>query len=457
MCNNNDIIIRGIKVLNNYNSKIEYAQGKLNFLITRLKQVWIVMLICTVLATIAGGIIARTIYRPEYTVTQAFTIELKNNPTAHYGTVSDNQLSKTIPNALSSQTFIDHMEPYIKAENVSGMFKVTSLSSTNIFYLTVIGRTNDDCLKIIELLEQHYPDMMDMIVGESRMVLLGEASTSNLPSNSPHYLKGAICGGASMIALILIALIVQSIVTNTIMDSNSAQNAIGAKCLATIDEIKIKRRSADKHRGNKMPLITSESAPLELKQSISTAVSKILAHYSTEKNKVIMTTSTISGEGKSSVSANIACELAELGHRTLIIDCDLRSPSLFTLLGYEEHSNELSKAIKHGIENASITQTSIENLYLLCNGEPIEKAPEIANGGELKKLVEELRQKFDYIILDTPPIGFLGDGISIAECADGFVYIISYNYVSSGYVLRSLSSMNESSAEMLGFIINHKS
>lgn len=438
------------------NTKINKAKNKVNYFITRLKQFWILLIAMMIAFGAIGGGICAIKYTPEYTITQAFTIELTNNPNANNATINENQLSKTIPSILNSKPYTDHMAPFIRQAKTSGRFMIKSLSNTNIFYITVTARSNENAIKIIELIEAHYHDLTDKIIGESEMKYFGEPVTSSIPSNSPNYIYGILGGMAIAMALFVAILTIQSITTSTFIDSHEAEIALNSSCLAVINEIKIKRRSGEKRNQSKMPLITDDSATLELKQCINTLASKLITKCEKNGYKVIMSTSSMAGEGKTSVSTNLACSLAEIGHKVLIIDCDLRSPNVFFQLNFDDIGNPLSTAISNGNAVGCITSTGIDNLYLLGNSDGSDNAFYDASGNELKQIISDLRDEYDYIILDTPPIGFLGDGISISESADGFIFVVSYNYVSTNYARHSLDSMNDSNAEMLGFVINHK-
>lgn len=438
-------------------SKIKYAEGKISFFLTKLKRYWITVLIISIICGTLGGVATVITYSPTYTVTQAFTIELKDNPNANQSTIKDSQLSKTVPALLSSEPFIKYMAPIIHNEGLEGKFKVSSLSNTNIFYITVESSSNKSGIRIIELIQDNYSGLADMVIGEGKMIMMATPSTSNLPSNSPHYAKNtAICFFVGLI-IALAMLILQTFATKTFTDEHDAQKLLNSECLAVIDEIKEKRRTKGTNKKQRIPLVTSDDANLEFKQSINKLATKVLASQRDNGIKVIMLTSTISGEGKTSICTNLACNLAEIGKKVLIIDCDLRAPNVHFHIGANESKDNLSNAIKNPL-NASdyIVKSEIENLSLLMNTEADGKAFDIANGKNTKAIIDSIKDDYDFILIDTPPVGFLGDGISISDSTDGFIYVISHNYINTSYVLRSLEAFNGSNSKMLGFVINHK-
>lgn len=443
--------------MKNTNKKVDKFEKKLGYFLTLLRRVWIIILVFCVICGAASGIISRITYKPEYTVTQTFTINVLEHPEANTASTSETTLSKAVPSLMTSATFMDYMSPFIEETGASGRFMVTSLSNTNLFYITVVGRSNEDCITIINTLDEKSTYIMSKVLGDCEMELIATPSTSKFPSNSPKYIQAIIIGAMLELVIAFALLLVHTKFAKTFFDIDEAEKILNSQCLAIINEENVKRRSDTKKQKNTMPIITSEDASLELNQSINKLSTRIMSYCRDKGANTIMLTSTIPGEGKTSICANVACNLADMGSRVLIVDCDLRKPNVFSSIDANKDENSLTKAIESD-KNASefITKTDIENLYLLGNTATDENAVLNANSEKIKDIINSQKDNFDYILLDTPPVGMLGDGISISDAADAFVYVISHNYVNANYVKRSLSIFNSTDAKMLGFVINHK-
>ena len=437
--------------------KAQYLLLKGKYLWLLIKRFRVLLIALCVAGGLFGGIITYCIYTPEYTVTQAFTIELAEHPGANYATINDNQLSKTIPVLLSCDTFINHMKPYMKASGIKGSFRVTSLDSSNIFYLTATSDSNDSSMQIIDEIQKHYGDIADRVIGKSTMKFMAPPAYNSMPSNAPDY---TISIGLSVLAVFLAfmaALLLKTRFTKTVTSAEETEKEINAPCLATIHQVYRKRRSIEgKKNKTKIPLTVNEGTGLEFRQEISTLSASLDKICRENGYKSILVTSTASGEGKSSVSLNLACDLADRGKRVIILDCDLRTPCIAENLGITDIQVPLSTAIRSGMQSYSfINQTDIDNLFFAGNidGEPTSF--ENSADSNFKALVDGLKENFDYIIFDSPPSGFLGDALEIGEIADGFIYVIAHNSISKSCVLRSLSSFDGAKCKMLGFVINH--
>ena len=154
-----------------------------------------------------------------------------------------------------------------------------------------------------------------------------------------------------------------------------------------------------------------------------------------ENPKVILVTSSISGEGKSFVSLNLGASLAMSGKKVVILEMDLRKPKLHIGL---DINNKL------GISNYLIGKVNYkdiikpiplqENYYVITSGTAPPNPAELLVKGPVSKLIEELKQDFDYIILDTPPVGLVTDAQILGAYADLTLFIVRHNYTAKSQI-----------------------
>ncbi|MCD0466820.1 polysaccharide biosynthesis tyrosine autokinase [Flavobacterium sp. ENC] len=144
--------------------------------------------------------------------------------------------------------------------------------------------------------------------------------------------------------------------------------------------------------------------------------------------KTLMITSSISGEGKTFCSINIATVFALSEKKTVIIGLDLRKPRLADEFNLTNNVGVVNYLIKQKSLEEITNPTSISNLDVILSG-PIPPNPsELILSEAMKELIDELKQKYDYIILDTPPVGLVSDALELAQYADVTLYIVRQNY-----------------------------
>ena len=159
---------------------------------------------------------------------------------------------------------------------------------------------------------------------------------------------------------------------------------------------------------------------------------KYITALTTENCKVILTTSSIPGEGKSFVSINTAVSLSLTGSRVVLMEFDLRKPKISKELGISREPGLSNYLIKMADEKDIIKpHPTIANFNIIPCG-PIPPNPaELISGPRLKELMDYLKQHFDYIIMDSPPVGAVTDAKILASMAHATLYIVRHNYTNS--------------------------
>ena len=172
-------------------------------------------------------------------------------------------------------------------------------------------------------------------------------------------------------------------------------------------------------------------------------------------NKVICLTSCMANDGKSSVSFNLAKILAENDKRVLYIDADMRNSVLAKRTGISSNLKGLSHYLA-GKNSASeiIYSTNYKNLYLIPTGRFPKNPTELLNKECYNVLIDGMKQTFDYVIIDTPPLGSVVDAALIAKTADASILIVSANSVSRRVVKNVKEQLVNANPNFLGVILN---
>ena len=171
--------------------------------------------------------------------------------------------------------------------------------------------------------------------------------------------------------------------------------------------------------------------------------------------KVISITSCVPNEGKSMVSFNLAVSIAETGKKVLFIDADLRKS---VLIG----RYKINKAIKgltqylSGVEELDSVKytTNVENLDMILSGPVPPNPAELLNNEKFTALVEITKKEYDYVVIDTPPIGQVIDPAIVAQQTDGVIFLVSQANVSYKYAQKQIEQLKRSGCKSLGAVLN---
>lgn len=171
--------------------------------------------------------------------------------------------------------------------------------------------------------------------------------------------------------------------------------------------------------------------------------------------KKFLVTSSIPGEGKSTVSINLAITLAESQKKVLLIDLDLRKPAIRNNLKIKDvHSGVSSVLAEQKSEDDCIVYLSDINLYVLTSG-PIPPNPaELIGSERMQHLIERLEQKFDYIILDTPPVSVVTDAALASKLVHGVIFVLRQKYTSTEVATQAIGNLKNVNAKIVGCVFN---
>jgi polysaccharide biosynthesis transport protein len=173
--------------------------------------------------------------------------------------------------------------------------------------------------------------------------------------------------------------------------------------------------------------------------------------------KSILVTSCVPAEGKSTTAINLAVTLAQTGARVLVIDADMRRPTMHSSFAIENQrglSNILSSDMSQA-ETLSYVQKETESgLYLLTSG-PIPPNPaELVGSTQMRKLLDDLTSTFDHVVIDSPPMASFTDGVLLSAITDGVVLVVHANQCSRKVVSRAQQSLEDVGAKILGVVLN---
>ena len=171
--------------------------------------------------------------------------------------------------------------------------------------------------------------------------------------------------------------------------------------------------------------------------------------------KVIMVTSALPQEGKSTTSINSAIVLAQKGVRVLLIDADLRRPSLHKTLGMGPRtglSNVLTGSTK--LQQAIARTPLLPNLHVLPAGTPPPNPAELLASPNMKDVLTELREQYDHIVLDTPPTLSVTDAVVLSPRADAVVLVIRSGQTTKQALRRSRDVLLQVNAKLSGVLLN---
>lgn len=277
----------------------------------------------------------------------------------------------------------------------------------------------------------------------------------NIPRN---LLFALVLGSATGVGL---AFLLEGL-DNTIRTTDQAQMISG---LAPLGMIPLGSKSAREGPNPKRLVIASSKEAVELvtqvrpqsqmAESYRALRTSLLLSNLGSPPKVIMVTSALPQEGKTTTSINVAVVLAQKGVRVLLIDADLRRPSIHKTLGMGPRSG-LSNVLTGSttLEQAITRTTILPNLYVLPAGTPPPNPAELLASANMKDVLAQLSEQYDHIVVDTPPSLSVTDAVVLSPRADAVVLVIRSGQTTKQALRRSRDILAQVNAKVVGVLLN---
>lgn len=170
--------------------------------------------------------------------------------------------------------------------------------------------------------------------------------------------------------------------------------------------------------------------------------------------KRICITSAMAGEGKSITFLNLAISIAEAGQKVLLIDADLRRPAVARLTGKKAIpglSNVLAGLVT---ADEAVRKEIYPNLDIIFSGDIPPNPSELLGTENFQNLIEEMAQRYEYILIDAPPVNVVSDACIIANCVDGVLILVRQDRSRKDAVVQAVNNLKLTGARVLGFVLN---
>ena len=203
------------------------------------------------------------------------------------------------------------------------------------------------------------------------------------------------------------------------------------------------------------PLLTND-VPFAYKEAYKTLRTNLSFASISKQYKKLIITSSIPGEGKSTVAINLAYALAESEAKVLLIDCDLRNPTLRRLLRVRPEYKSGLTSLLAGTSTLSecIFRYPKMNCDVLLTGTTPPNPAELLSSPQMEKLLDQLGQSYDYIICDTPPVSLVTDAAALSRFCDGVILVVRQKNATRDQVWAAMRNLEAVQANVIGTILS---
>lgn len=212
------------------------------------------------------------------------------------------------------------------------------------------------------------------------------------------------------------------------------------------------KRNEGADTSEKAKNVISADSKFAIVEGYKIARTNLVFSLTASENNAVAITSWSKGEGKSTATVNIAISFAKMGKRVLLIDTDLRRPNVHNLLkiGNESGVSEIIGQLNDF--SSSVHREVIANLDVLTSGAIPPNPSELLASSAFEQMLSDLKEEYDYVIMDTPPLGVVADTLLLKEFVAGYVLVVREKITTHGDIERSLQNIRLADSKILGFL-----
>lgn len=328
---------------------------------------------------------------------------------------------------------------------------VVSLKQANVVKIKVTADTKREAYFSIKLLNDWYRENTERYSFPYNITVLKESKFSTKPVNPNSHIKNFLIGAVGSGFVLSCLLGLYFFLRDTIKSVEEVENKLDTRLYAKLPfEVK-KREDA---RNKKAILITSLKTSFFFRESINKLRSKVEASSDKHGYKSFMITSAYENEGKSSVAANLALALAKNGRKVVLVDADFNKPAVFKIFDLDG-SKSLNKAIEGTSSWRSQVVSDRSGLDLLPCSQDSLKSEILTNSKKLDEIMKELREEYDFVIVDTCPAYFLNEPMAMNELVDATLFIVRQDYATSDVINETVKRLTYVKDNVLGVVFKN--
>ena len=401
------------------------------------------------------------IYKPTYKSSTTVAVNVRDSS----GYITSN-ITKTIEIAeLFQNIFKSDIMAKVVNEQVND-FNMANVSAqaipeTNLITITAVSSSPVDSYKTVTAVLENYENVFaENLFQDIYINVLTKPAVATSPSNSVSGSRKAILAGMALAAVSAMLIAVFSYLRDTVKQQSDIEQYVDASLFGTVYHETPSKQMVAFSKNNKQPVrinILNPFCSYSFAESINRIATKVEYLKSSRGAKSFLITSVDEHEGKTTVSTNIALNLAKKGFKTVLIDIDLRRPSVFKTFSQELNTsyNEFGNYLLGKAEFEDILKQDAESgLYIIDGKNSYQFAFELLGGDRFPEMMKRVYNEYDYIILDSPPMSLTADAENIIDKVDASVLVVRQDKTYIAEINDTIDLLTDSDSYFAGCILN---
>ncbi len=440
-----------------------------------MSHIWVLIIS---LAVGCGGAYAYTYYTmsPEYSSHISMYVQtytgIKNDYTQDYNDISkskqlintyiavlkDDAVMESVADSISqqfdesviSENFVVSGGK-IRPSSLASKISITTVTDTSAVNIVAQTKNAELSASICNELCSQANKFTKRAIGVGEIKSIDTAKVYPNPVG-PNKIKNTALGGIAALGLAAFLIFLLDFFDNTIKESEYLSKKYKKAILGEILESDIPKKKKKDNSDDHMSLL-HDNVSFDIVESYKAMRTNIMFAVSTSDNKAFVVSSSNPDEGKSTTASNIAISFADGGHKTLLIDADMRKPTQHRIFDLKNEVGLSSVLSKMKESNECVQKTVLPKLSVLTSG-PIPPNPsELLSSERTASVIQELSSVYDVIIIDSPPVNVVSDALNLSPYVSGLLTIVRSRYTSTEDIKELVGKADLAHMNMLGFVI----
>lgn len=417
---------------------------------------WLLVVFAAVLIGVGTYIVSDLTYKPVYQTNTTFVVSTRGSSGSVYSNLtSTTSLATVFTDLLNSSILRKTVLQELGMDSFDGSITTGVIPETNLITMRVSASDPRTAFLVAQSMIEHHETLTYRVVDGIALEVLQAPVMPTWPanpSNSAYQMKRmAVLAAIAAVCLIVFF----SFFRNAVRSAKEARKKLDCRFLGEIPhERKHKTLKSWLRKRKTSIVLTSPLTGFHYVESMRKLRQRVEQHM--HGGKVLMVTSLLENEGKSTVAVNLALAMAQKGRRVLLIDSDTRKPACCAILEKRDFAHGLRDVLKNKADfSEALVQYENTSLFMLLESKGNTKAGDLIVSQNMADLLERAKKEFDFIVLDMPPICVASDAESMTGLADSSLLVVRQNVAVAKALNKAVATLDGGKAKMIGCVLNN--
>ena len=429
-------------------------------IITVLRSVlknWLLVVAAVLIAVMAAFVYTDVSYTPEYRATTTFVATSGGTSTTTYSHLNAaSNAASVFSEVINSSLLQQKVREVTGISGFDGKITASAISDTNLLSMTVTGSDPRTVFLMSKAIIEYHSIVSAEVIDNTILEVLQYPTVPAAPTGFPD-IRGNVVKAALAAAVLMLALLAAHAYSeDKVRSREEADQKLTCHVLGELYHERKHRTLRDYlRRGKKSILITDPLTSFVYTESMH----KLSGRVDRRRHKgehVVMVTSLLENEGKSTIAVNLALSMAKKEKKVLLIDCDLRKPACSLILGMEgKHPGTVDVLADKIAFAEGILHPEHLGISLMPGRRSLRTATDLVNSSVMEELLQTAKENYDMVIVDTPPMSVAPDAECVAAYADAALLVVRQNEAFAEDLNDAIAVLEGAGTHLLGCVLNN--